>query len=205
MAGKTGFWPRQQAHGRSDIPRDADDSLLAAFARGDGEAFGTLFHRHRDFLARLAHLLCGDFVCGEELVRRSMVRVFRSPRSHTAGLSLRLGLMRELVRHVRRLERRQGLARLFGRTWTPRAHRILPVHRLEMPARGREGARGRRIVQSLAALPLPQREAVALCDFEGLSYEEAAAVLRRRPRTVGLRLARGRLYFSAAFQRFSRR
>jgi RNA polymerase sigma-70 factor (ECF subfamily) len=197
--------PRGRPRRRRGTPPDADDILLAAFVEGDQDAFHALFYRHRDFLARLAHLLCGDFACGEELVRRSMVRVFRSRRSRPAGLPLRLRLMRELVRRVRGLERLRALVRPFGREPKPRVRRILPLHRLEPPDPGREGERRRQVVQALATLPLAQREAVALCDFQGMSYEEAAAVLRRRPRAIGLQLARGRLFFSAAFQRLTRR
>ncbi|HLX39440.1 MAG TPA: sigma-70 family RNA polymerase sigma factor, partial [Ktedonobacteraceae bacterium] len=44
----------------------------------------------------------------------------------------------------------------------------------------------------LATLPLEQREAVVLCDIEGLTYEEIASATATSLGTVRSRIARGR-------------
>ncbi len=196
---------KRSVHGTA-IPSSAnlDETLAAAFARGDDHAFDTLFHRHRDPLATLAYNLVGDVRQGEELVRRALVKVFRSRRILTGNLTLRIKIIQALVRVCRRFERRRRLFGLFGLRPRLRIRRILPVHRLDASARGREHVRRTQSARALASLGLKHREAVVLCDLEGLTYEEASMVLGVRPRTVGLRLGRGRILFSAAFQRLSR-
>jgi RNA polymerase sigma-70 factor (ECF subfamily) len=49
-----------------------------------------------------------------------------------------------------------------------------------------------RVRRSVASLPLAYREAVVLCDLEGMRYEEAAAALGVPVGTVRSRLSRGR-------------
>lgn len=181
-----------------------DETLVAAFARGDEHAFDTLFHRHRDLLATLAFNLVGDVRQGEELVRRALVKVFRSRRILAGNLTLRIKIIQALVRGCRRFERRRRLLGLFGLRPRLRIRRILPVHRLDASARSREHVRRTLGARALASLGLKYREAVVLCDLEGLTYEEASVVLGVRPRTVGLRLGRGRILFSASFQRLTR-
>jgi RNA polymerase sigma-70 factor, ECF subfamily len=69
---------------------------------------------------------------------------------------------------------------------------------LELAARG--GSRGdphaalvaTEVYRAIAALPDDQREVVAVVDVAGLSYKEAAGVLRVPPGTVMSRLYRGR-------------
>jgi RNA polymerase sigma-70 factor (ECF subfamily) len=46
--------------------------------------------------------------------------------------------------------------------------------------------------EALQKLPDIFREAVILCDIEGLSYEEISTVLEINPGTVKSRIARGR-------------
>jgi len=196
---------------RADLPDDgrppasiADEVLLAAFGRGNQDAFQVLFYRYRDPLVSLAHLLCGDFQVGEELVRRTMVSVFKTRKRRPKGVTLRLKLMRELVRRAYGFDRRSRFLGHFGLRHRVRTRRILPVRRLEAPARGPEHARREAVVQALARLPIQLRVVVSLCDLERLTYEEAGRVIRASSRKVGLRLGRGRFLFSAAFQRIAR-
>lgn len=177
----------------------SDEALLTAFLGGDDEAFRTLFFRYRDELTALAHNLTGDFRVGEELVRRTMVRVFSTKRPFDAKLPLRLRLLRGVIRACRRLARRNAVMGIVGLRWRVRSRRILPVHlATQDAATDRHRAR---TVEALAKLKRPLREVVAVCDLAGLTYEEAAVVLGFTTRAIGIRLGRGRLRFAAAFQR----
>jgi DNA-directed RNA polymerase specialized sigma24 family protein len=90
----------------------------------------------------------------------------------------------------------------FGLRWRVRPRRILPVHLATSDTAS--NPKRAAAVQSLARLERPLREVVALCDMAGLTYEESAAVLHVRTRTIGIRLGRGRLRFAAAYQRARR-
>ena len=179
---------------------DADDVLLATFHGGDDDAFRALFYRHRDGLVSLTHGLCGDFPIGEELVRRAMVKVFKRRRL-PASVTLRLALVRAVVRQARGFERRKSWYALFGLRPRVTIRRILPVHRLPSEARGCRSEHYRRAVYALSRMKWKYRAAVALCDFQRLSYEEAAVVLGCSTRAVGIRLGRGRLQFAVRLQR----
>jgi RNA polymerase sigma-70 factor (ECF subfamily) len=58
--------------------------------------------------------------------------------------------------------------------------------------------------RAIKALPLAFREAVVLVDLEGLSYREAAEVLRCPLGTVMSRLFRGRAHLRRALRHFAR-
>ena len=53
---------------------------------------------------------------------------------------------------------------------------------------------------TIASLPVPYREAVVLCDLEGQTYEEAAAVQGCAVGTVRSRLHRARELLARKFQ-----
>ena len=57
---------------------------------------------------------------------------------------------------------------------------------------------------AVVSLPMPYREAVALCDLEELSYEAAAQALDCPVGTVRSRLSRGRLLLGMKLKEFAR-
>ncbi len=60
-----------------------------------------------------------------------------------------------------------------------------------------------KLQQGLAALPAASREILILCAMEGLSYQEAALVLKRSPRAIEGRLYRARQLLLAWWNRES--
>ncbi len=61
----------------------------------------------------------------------------------------------------------------------------------------------RRLVGALGELPLIYRTAVVLRDVQGLSTEEASAILKVKPQTLKSRLHRGRLILRERLAEFS--
>ena len=61
----------------------------------------------------------------------------------------------------------------------------------------------RRLVQALTVLPTVYRIPVLLRDIQGLSTEEASAVLRVKPQTLKSRLHRGRLMLRSQLEDFA--
>ena len=57
---------------------------------------------------------------------------------------------------------------------------------------------------AVVSLPMPYREAVALCDLEELSYEEVSIALDCPIGTVRSRLSRGRLLLGMKLKEFAR-
>lgn len=156
--------------------------------RGADRTVAALYGQHYAALVRLASLLVGDAVTGEEIVQDSFVALYASRRRLGDG-DWALSYLRQSVLHRSRSAGR-------GHTGTePKA----PAPGAEGPARpGRHSAAPGRsgVISALRALPARQREAVVMRYYAGLSearVAEAMGITRRAARQhtergmVGLR------------------
>src|SRR3989442_10059908 len=147
-------------------PADAD--VVAQVLGGDGEAFGILIRRYEPGLLRFATRMLGNPDAAADAVAESLVRAYR----HLAQ-----------CRDASRL--RSWLYRITGnrcRSHLARRH-TNDVSLSEAPAQALAEAsdaweileRGEQVAlveRALAALPAEKREAFALKQGEGMSYEE---------------------------------
>lgn len=166
---------------------DLDQALIAGLRRRDEQAFRRLLARYQQPVYALCVALAGSD--GEDLAQETFLRVFRAARDFDpAGaatlrswiLCIARRLCADRARHVRR-----GVE--------------LPVPPPDArdPGAGPEenlaSARlGERLRAAVAALPEEQRVAIALREWEGLEYEEIAAVEGVPVGTIRSRLARAR-------------
>lgn len=136
-------------------------------------------------LRRYARALTRDASRADDLVQSCLLRAISKEHLWKPGTDLRAWLFTILHNHhvndVRR-SMREGTAVPTGDAAGILSRPSNAPAALEM--RELEGAIGR--------LPLEQRQAVLLVGLEGMSYEEAAAVLRIPVGTVRSRLSRGR-------------
>ena len=138
-------------------------------------------------LRRFAYTLAGDPHRGDDLVQEACTRAIRHLDQYQPGTRLD-SWMYKIVRNVWLNEERA----LRGRG--------IPVDLDGAPeligADGREVVESRltldQVLKALAMLPRDQRELIALVCIEGLSYQEAAAILDIPLGTATSRLARGR-------------
>lgn len=163
------------------MPDASDHQLLERAARGDGEAFRTLFEQHREALFRLAYHLTGAVDAAEDVVQDCFLRLVRHPgRYDESRGSLRqylYGMVRNLIRQRWQAEGR--LSALDEEAETPvdtalQAEVADAVH------------------MAIRALPVLQREAIVLFEFEGLALEEVAAVAGCDAGAIKSRLYRAR-------------
>ena len=172
---------------------ELSDRVLWRQAReGDGTAFGVLFERHAGRIYNYCFRRTGDWAAGEDLTSVTFLLAWRSrgraPLQAESALPLLYGIATNALRnHRRSLKRcRDAFARL-------------PLERAEEVDFAEEGAirlddevAMRQVLSLFARLPRRQQDVVALCDWSGLSYEDAAAALDIPIGTVRSRLARGR-------------
>ncbi len=168
-----------------------DLDLVDRYRSGDADAFAEIYRRYGGMTFNLAYRLSGDQEVAADLTQEIFLRVFRHLGSFRGGSSLKTWLYRVAVNHCRsRLGRRQPEPTL-GEEGQEMAARIPDTH-----ANPEEDAlaldRRRRVGRALAEVPVVFREALVLCDLEGLAYQEIAAVLGVRVGTVRSRIARGR-------------
>jgi RNA polymerase sigma-70 factor (ECF subfamily) len=161
-----------------DDPR-TDEALMLAYQAGDAPAFEVLYGRWRGRLYRyLAHQVAG---VAEELFQDVWMRVVGSREHYEVAAKFSTWLFRiahnRLVDHHR--ARGRSIVELSGNGGDDQDDpEDDPVNTLPAPEQDspeallerREAAR--HILDCLAALPLPQREAFLMAEESGLSLEE---------------------------------
>jgi len=172
---------------------DLSDRALWQQAReGDGSAFGTLFERHAGRIYNYCFRRTADWAQAEDLTSSTFLVAWRShgraPLQAESALPLLYGIATNALRNQRRSlrRRREALARL-------------PLERVEetdlaedASTRLDDQAAMRQLLRLFARLPGREQDVIALCDWSGLSYEDAAAALDIPIGTVRSRLSRGR-------------
>lgn len=181
---------------------ETDDVLLRRSARGDEEAFTTLYRRYQGQIHRFALRMTGNAWAAEEIVQDTFMTLVREPKKYDPArgpLSAFLyGIARNRVlKHLERLPREWSL----DESSDSGEPRIPAVADLRTPAHWAELRERRDQVRSaVLSLPSEFREAVVLCDLEELSYDEAAEALNCPVGTIRSRLHRGRALLLAKLE-----
>ncbi|WP_203336101.1 RNA polymerase sigma factor SigE [Nocardioides limicola] len=148
-----------------------------------------LVSAHSERVYRLAWRLTGDRHDAEDLTQEVFVRAFRSLDSYTPGTLE--GWLHRITTNLFLDQARRRQRIRFSALTDEREERLLSVQ--PEPA---ESYAMRTfdddIERALATLPPEARAAVVLCDVEGLTYEEIAAIMGTKLGTVRSRIHRGR-------------
>jgi RNA polymerase sigma-70 factor (ECF subfamily) len=172
------------------IPSDAE--LLQLMSTGDDSAFATLYRRHQARVYRFALLMSGSANIAEEVTQEVFLILIRKPKGFDSARGPFLAYL-------------YGVARNHVFTFLKRERPYVPlVHESEdevslAPFIARDDPFGnctrnevvKLVRQAVLTLPIRYREVVVLCDFQEMSYAEAAAVLDCAVGTVNSRLHRG--------------
>ena len=141
---------------------------------------------HIDRLYRAAWSLCGSREEAEDLVQETFARVLRKPRILRSEDDL--GYLLRVLRNTFFSQRRTA-ARRPQTTALPDDLDLLEDPSATRPESRMEAAE---LYGAIAALPDDFRDALVAIDVVGLSYREAARVLRVREATITTRLHRAR-------------
>lgn len=166
------------------MPEQTDEDLLALAGRSEA-AFMKLFERHREAIFRVAYRLTNSVVAAEDIAQECFLGLLDAPgRFDPAKGSLRTylyGAVRNLARKYHGL--RDGDVDLEDTEIEDAAEPSRVFLRHEQSAV---------IRQAISTLPLPQREALILFQYEELPLEEIAAILDIEVGAVKSRLHRAR-------------
>ena len=176
----------------------SDQDLLRAHVAGDPEAFGVLFHRHRDRLWAVALRTMGNREDAADGLQDGLIAAYRRAGTFRGDAAVTTWLHRVVVNAC--------LDRL--RAAKVRRTEALPDDLEEYRDRGSPATAGpdtddpadlsvlderrRAVLDALRTLPPEQRAALVLVDMEGYPVAEAAAILDCAVGTVKSRCSRGR-------------
>jgi RNA polymerase sigma factor (sigma-70 family) len=159
---------------------------------GDGEAFGVLFERHGARIYNYCFRRTADWALAEDLTAATFLLAWRSlrraPLQAESALPLLYGIATNVLRNRRRSLKRGREA--FGRL--PHSPVEEPDFAEEATTRLDDQATMRELLSLFSRLPRREQDVLALCEWSGLSYDDAALALGIPIGTVRSRLARGR-------------
>jgi RNA polymerase sigma-70 factor (ECF subfamily) len=165
---------RQQAD-----PTDAD--LLSAVARGDREAYATLYYRYSPILLGLLIRILGIREEAEDALQELFLQVWRRAGDFDGTRGRPFVWLTTLARNraLDRLDATGSRQRTLSRAGGSGADGVPDPAELASSAE-----EGRRLVRALAEIPSPQRDVLLLAYVEGLSQSEIAARLAQPLGTV---------------------
>jgi len=178
----------------------SDVELWHRGAAGDERAFGWLFDRHAHRIYNFCLRRVGDPAAAEDLLSTTFLHAWRRRRevrfSGATALPWFYGVASNLARrHLRTAGRRRAALRRLSE---PQAE---PDPADAVAGRVDEVARLRKVLRAMESLSDRDRELLALCVWEGLSYEEAAIALGVPVGTVRSGLSRTRRRLRALLEK----
>ena len=163
---------------------ESDEKLLEQARCGDEASFTRLFRHRQGAVYRFALHMWGDEGMAEDVTQETFLALLnhghRFDASRGTLLSFLFGIARNLV--LRRIEKQRPETAVED--FAGEDNLLDDLTRRETIEQVR---------RAVLSLPAVYREAVVLCDLEGVSYQDAAVVLECPVGTVRSRLSRGRI------------
>lgn len=171
-----------------------DDELAERAQAGELTAFNLLVERYQRPVYGLCLRMLSSPAAAEDAAQETMISAWRGLRSYRGG-SFQAWILRiagnQCRDELRKRKRRpqdslDGLIDDQGEAASPASEERGPEEQ------SLDSETGRVILAGLNALPADQKEAILLCDVQGLSYEEIAQATETSVGTVKSRISRGR-------------
>ena len=141
-------------------------------------------------VSAFATYLCRDETESKDLVQETMLKAFQNIASYRQGTNARAWLFQICRNTFINPTRRKKFS--AGQDVGPDASQGLVPEETGAAYVLEEETFGDEVMTALRTIPQDCQTAVLLCDIEGYSYEEIAAMTRTRPGTVRSRIFRGR-------------
>ena len=177
-----------------------EEEFIEKLRSGDAEAFDTLVTRYTSDIYALLLRITEDVKEAEDLTQETFLRALKSIKKFRGDADLKTWLFRIAINQSknrfrwwkrRKREKTVSIDAPIGESQTPLSETFSSD--LKNPEENvLQKEKMDTLAKALHALPDIFREAVILCDIEGLSYEEIANVLDINLGTVKSRIARGR-------------
>ncbi|HEY7418441.1 MAG TPA: sigma-70 family RNA polymerase sigma factor [Ktedonobacteraceae bacterium] len=177
-----------------------EDSLVSRSQHGDIYAFNQLIDHYQLVMYSVVYRIIGNTEIAADVTQDAFLSAFRNIRSYRGKASFRAWLLRigsnMACDHWRRVQRHpvDSLDHILEEGEAGIGASLVQDQEAEGNPEQHLMARELQelLQRALQHLPLDQRTAVALCDIEGLSYEEIATITQTTIGTVRSRISRGR-------------
>jgi RNA polymerase sigma-70 factor (ECF subfamily) len=178
----------------------ANDLFIDRLQKGDASAFDTLVNRYAPDIYGLLLRITGDSEESSDLTQETFLRALQSIKKFRGDADLKTWLFRIAINQSRnrfrwwkrrKREKTVSLDAPVGESQTPLSDTI-STDFANPEEKTLQNEREGFLFKALDELSDIFREAVILCDIEGLTYEEIATVLDINIGTVKSRIARGR-------------
>ena len=171
----------------------ADIEAIRRAASGDADALAVLYDRHVRSVYSLAFRIIGDASDAEEVVQDVFAQVWKQASRYdtSRGVVIAWMLMMTRSRAIDRIRARRGLPPAAPDSWKGLAEMVDPAEGPELTTLTADQVG--RVRDALNALPLPQRLAIQLAFYEGLTHVEIAERLEEPLGTIKTRIRLGLL------------
>ena len=188
------------ATGSSVAFSSTESEFIERLKAGESDAFDTLANRYASDIYGLLYRLTQDAEEASDLTQETFLSALKAISKFRGEADLKTWLFRIAINESRnrfrwwKRRRRDATISLdvtIGESETP----LSDTFSSDQPSpeeSALSNERGKLLREALNELPDIFREAVVLCDIEGLSYEEIATTLEVNLGTVKSRIARGR-------------
>jgi RNA polymerase sigma-70 factor (ECF subfamily) len=207
------------------VTGDPDEvRMVAALRRGDEQAFTWLVEQHHATLVRLALRYVPDLATAEEVTQDTWLHVLKGLSRFEFRSSLKTWISRILINRARTRGRRERRSLPFADAWSAalaggppavdpqrffdpddpgRADRWASAPRAWGPEQQLLVAETQSLIQqTIALLPLAQREVITLRDIEGLSAIDVCNAMALSETNQRVLLHRARSKVRAALERY---
>lgn len=187
--------------GRAVLPVRAEEPLfIEKLKAGDAAAFDCLIDRYSGDIYALLYRITENAEEASDLTQDTFLKAFRSIKSFRGDAEFKTWLFRIAINTSRNRfrwwKRRRRDVTISLDAPIGESERTLADTLADTSISPEDAALARErdyaIKAALLDIPVAYREAVILCDIEGLSYEETASALGVNIGTVKSRISRGR-------------
>jgi RNA polymerase sigma-70 factor (ECF subfamily) len=169
-----------------------DQELLRQLAKGNEDAFRTLYERYQGRIYRFALHMSGNAATGEETTQEVFLALMGKPKGYDPAKGSLAGYLFGMARNITRRAMQETADDISLDDDDTERDEFAVADGLDVLEELTNGELLSALRQAVLTLPEPYREAVVLCDLEELSYQEAAQLLECSPGTVASRLNRAR-------------
>lgn len=186
----------------------SDQELVEKVLHKDKQAFVTLFDRYKDKILGYLYGYVGDYEKARDLTLKTMTSVYENLHAYKGVGKLSSWIYAIATNFAKKELRKRkahkevSLEAPIDKEGTITLSDMLADERSRPDYNASVADLKDFVYQLLSKLDEKYKEVLLLCDIKGLTYEEAAKILKCNPVTVGTRVRRARKKFYEILQKY---